>query len=67
MFKPLSPPLKPGSASLILPVAIPTMIQKHIVQKAVDTNATEFTTGVPISDKYKIIPALKYEDRVFQL
>ena len=58
---PLSPPLKYGST---IPVHTSSIVPSNIAHKAIDTNATETTTGVPISEKYKIIPALKqYQGR----
>ena len=56
VFNPSVPPLKSGSTT---PVHPPTTIPNLIAHKAIDTNATETTNGVPISEKYKVIPALK--------
>jgi len=53
---PLSPPLKSGST---IPVHPHTIIPNPIAHKAIDTNATETTNSVSISDEYKIIPGLK--------
>ena len=51
--------LKFDSTIPVTPTSFPIIIPSNIVHKAVDTNATETATDVPISDKYKVIPALK--------
>ena len=54
---PLSSPIKSGSTIPVTPASFPTIIPSNNGHKALDTNATAVTTGVPISVKYKFIPA----------
>ena len=51
---PFSPQIKTGST---IPVHPPPIIPNPTAHTAIDTNASETTNGVPISDKFKIIPA----------
>ena len=61
---PLSPPLKSGTT---VPSSVSSMHssgQPGIQHKALSTSDTSTTTGVPISEVYKVIPALKsYEGK----